>query len=109
MPEKIIAAATEWREAIAQAILFGLIGILTGLGQLLASKERLTWRIVIGRCLSSAGIATAAGVVLIAMPNLSPLAQIGLAAALASLGTSGLERLIQRVLGIGGAGNRGGR
>lgn len=107
MPEKIITAATEWRDAIAQAFLFGLIGILTGLGQLLASKERLTWRIIIGRCLSSAGIATAAGVILIAMPNLNPLAQIGLAAALASLGTSGLERLIQRVLGSVGA-NRGG-
>ena len=109
MPEKIIAAASEWRDAIAQAFLFGLIGVLTGLGQLLASKERLTWRIVIGRCLSSAGIATAAGVILIAIPNLPPLAQIGLAAALASLGTSGLERLIQRMLGIGGAGSRAGR
>ena len=107
MPEKLITAAAEWRDAIAQAVLFGLIGVLTGLGQLLASKEQLTWRIVIGRCLSSAGIATAAGVILIAMPNLNPLAQIGLAAALASLGTSGLERLNQRILGSGAA--RGGR
>lgn len=102
MPEKIITTYAEWREAIAQAMLFGTIGVLTGLGQLMASKERLTWRIVIGRCLSSAGIATAAGVVLLAVPNVSPLAQIGVAAALASLGTSGLERLIQRALGKAG-------
>lgn len=101
MPERIIQATTEWREAITQAMLFGLIGIITGLGQLMASKEVLTWRIVAGRCLSTAGIATAAGVVLLAFPGVSPLAQIGVAAALASLGTSGLERLIQRVLGIG--------
>lgn len=40
------------------------------------------------------------------MIDMPPLAQIGLAAALASLGTSGLERLIQRVLGIGPRGGR---
>ena len=100
MPEKIIQTASEWREAIAQALLFGVIGTLTGLGQLLASKEQLTARIVIGRCLSTAGIAMAAGIVLLAFPGIHPLAQIGVAAAMASLGTSGIERLIQRVIGI---------
>jgi hypothetical protein len=104
MPEKIIQATTEWRDAIGQALLFGLIGVLTGLGQLMASKEVLTWRIIIGRCLSTAGIATAAGVILLAFPGVPPIGQIGVAAALASLGTSGLERLIQRVLGIGRGG-----
>lgn len=104
MPERLIQQATEWREALAQAALFCLIGTLTGLGQLLASKEVLTWRIVAGRCLSTAGIAMAAGVVLLVVPGLPLIAQIGVAAALASLGTSGLERLIQRALGgrVGG-------
>lgn len=106
MPEKIVQAATEWREAIAQALLFGLIGVLTGLGHLMASKEVLTWRIIAGRCMSTAGIATAAGVVLVAFPGVPPIAQIGVAAALASLGTSGLERLVQRVLGLGGKGGQ---
>lgn len=101
MPEKIVSTYAEWREAISQALLFCTIGILTSLGQLMASKEVLTWRIVIGRCLSSAGIAMAAGVLLLAFPAMPPLAQIGAAAALASLGTSGLERLIQRGLGKG--------
>ena len=104
MPEKIITTAAEWREAIAQGFLFGVIGILTALGQLLGSKEDLTWRLVIGRCLSTAGIASAAGVVLLVFPAIPPIAQIGVAAALASLGTSGLERLIQRTIG----GTRGG-
>lgn len=102
MPEKIVQVAqtaTDWWQALAQAALFCLIGVLTGIGQLLASKEVLSPRIVIGRCLSTAGIAMAAGVVLIAFPGLPLIAQIGVAAALASLGTSGLERLIQRALG----------
>jgi hypothetical protein len=101
MPEKIVQAATEWKDALAQAFLFGLIGTLTGLGQLLASKEVLSRRIVVGRCLSTAGIAMASGVVLLIVPGIPPIAQIGVAAALASLGTSGLERLIQRTLGVG--------
>lgn len=100
MPEKIIQTSVEWRDAIGQALLFGLIGVITGLGQLMASKEQLTWRIIVGRCLSTAGIAIAAGVVLLVYPEIPPLAQIGVAAALASLGTSAIERLIQRVLGI---------
>lgn len=98
MPEKIITVATEWRDAIAQAFLFGLIGVLTGLGQLLTSKERLTWRIVIGRCLSSAGLGMAAGAVLLIFPGVPLVAQMGVAAALASLGTSAIERIIQRAL-----------
>lgn len=104
MPEKIVQAATEWREAIMQALVFGLVGILTGIGQLLASKEVLTPRIIAGRCLSTAGLGMAAGAVLLAFPGVPPLAQIGVAAALASLGTSGLERLVQRIFGSGPVG-----
>lgn len=100
MPERLVTTAAEWRDAIGQALLFVLIGLMIGLGQLLGSKERLTWRIVVGRCLSSAGLATAAGAALLAFPGMGTLEQIGVAAALASLGTSGLERLIQRALGI---------
>ena len=89
----------EWQQAIGQASGFGLLGILVGLGQLLASKEQLTPRIIWGRCLSTMGLSMAAGVVLLAFPGVPPLAQIGVAAALASLSTSGLERLVQRAIG----------
>lgn len=102
MPQKIIQAAGEWGDAIAQAFLFACIGLLTGLGQLMASKEPLSWRIIIGRCLSSAGLATAAGAILLVFPGIPAIAQIGVAAALASLGTSALERIIQRALSLGG-------
>jgi hypothetical protein len=72
------------------------IGALVGLGQLLASQEVLTKRIVIGRMLSSAGLGAAAGAILTFIPQLPFAAQLGLAAAMASLGTSGLERLFQK-------------
>lgn len=73
-----------------------LVGLFTGIGQLLASKEVLNWRIIVGRALSSAGLGMVSGVALAWIPNLPFEAMVGLAAALASLGTSGLERLLQR-------------
>lgn len=94
MPEKFVT----WWEQIAQALLFSLVGISIGVGQLLASGELLTARIVIGRALSTGGIAMASGAALVWVPELPLLGQIGIAAALASLGTSGLERLFQRLL-----------
>ena len=97
MPEKLIAAA-EWSHQLGSAILFGLVGIAIGIGQLLASQEVLTKRIIIGRALSAGGIAMAAGAVLVWVPDLPLIGQVGVAAVLASLGTSGLERLFQRLL-----------
>lgn len=75
-----------------------LIGVVIGLGQLLASAEKLTIRIVIGRALSSVGLAVSAATILVWIPDLSIYAQCGLAALIASLGTSGLERMLQRVI-----------
>ncbi len=94
MPEKVIG----YLEQIGNALLFALVGISIGLGQLLASGEALTARIIIGRALSTGGIAMAAGAVLVWVPDVPMLGQIGVAAALASLGTSGLERLFQRLI-----------
>lgn len=94
MPERFVA----WYEQIAQAVLFAIIGVTIGIGQLLASSEVLTWRIVVGRALSSGGIAMGAGAVLVWVPELTLVGQFGVAAALASLGTSGLEKLFQRLL-----------
>lgn len=94
MPDRFVA----WYEQIAQALLFALVGISIGLGQLLASSEVLTWRIVFGRALSTGGIAMASGAVLVWIPDLPLLGQIGIAAVFASLGTSGLERIFQRII-----------
>lgn len=94
MPEKVFT----WAQQIAESLIFALIGALIGLGQLLGSSEPLSRRIVVGRALSTGGMAMAAGAVLVWVPELPLIGKIGVAAALASLGTSGIERLLQRVL-----------
>ena len=84
----------------AQAIgALGAAGLVVGLGQLLASEEKLTKRIVIGRAMSSAGLGAASAGILAWLPDLPLVAQLGIACTMASLGTSGLEKLLQRVLG----------
>lgn len=102
MSEKI-TTWWQWIQAFAHPLLFAGVGICIGIGQLLASGEVLTWRIIVGRSLSTGGIAMAAGAILVWVPDLPLVGQIGVAAALASLGTSGLERLFQRVIARGGA------
>jgi hypothetical protein len=75
-------------------------GLLIGMGQLLASTEKITPRIVIGRAFSSVGLALVAGVGLLQVPNMPLIALIGLSALFSSLGTSALETLFQRYMGI---------
>ncbi|MBS1143358.1 MAG: putative Holin [Proteobacteria bacterium] len=94
MSEKLI----HWWEQIATTALFAFVGISIGIGQLLASGEAMTPRIIIGRSLCTGGIAMAAGAVLVWVPDLPIIGQVGVAAALASLGTSGLERMFQRII-----------
>ena len=69
-----------------------------GIGQLLASKEPLTWRLITGRAICSGGIGAVSALSLLAFPSMDFTVQLGLAAALASLGTSAVEKLLQRFL-----------
>lgn len=104
MPDRapgLIASLASYGEQIAQATIFALVGMMVGIGQLLASQEMLTTRIVVGRALSTGGLGTVAGVVVVWIPELSFAGQIGIAAAVASLGTSALERVFQRLIGGG--------
>ena len=87
-------------ESLVTALLFAAVGVSIGVGKLMASGEPLSPRLVIGRAISTGGIAMAAGAVLVWVPGLSLLGQIGVAAALASLGTSGLERIFARITGV---------
>jgi hypothetical protein len=84
---------------IGSAALFAGIGSLIAVGQILLSKEKITCRLVIGRCISTGGLAMCAGAALAIFPTLPLVAQMGIAAMLASLGTSALEMIAQRVLG----------
>jgi hypothetical protein len=75
------------------------IGAALGLFQVLASGERVTiWR-ALGRAGVTAGFSVAACSVFIAIPNMAVAPAVGLAALIASLGASGLERLADRFLG----------
>lgn len=95
MPERIAGQLSEWREIFW----FAFVGAAISIGQLLASKETLTWRIVCGRAISSAGLGVASGAVLVWFPEMTFGGQLGIAAGLASLGTSGLEKVFQRFSG----------
>lgn len=98
MFEKSVEVLKHWHEQISSSLLFSVVGITIGLGQILSSNERITTRLLLGRSLSTGGLAMAAGIVLVWVPELPMVGQIGVAAGLASLGTSGLERAFQRVI-----------
>lgn len=98
MLERLSEVGRYWHDQFAGALMFALVGIFIGIGQLLTGNERLTARLLLGRAMSTGGLAMAAGVVLVWVPELSMVGQIGVAAGLASLGTSGLERAFQRVI-----------
>ena len=89
------------KDALTTLGMLGAVGGLVGFGQLLASKEELTWRIVMGRFLSSCGLGVSAAAVVIFVPELPLVAQLGLAAGLASLGTSALEVVFRKYFGEG--------
>jgi hypothetical protein len=73
-------------------------GSFIGLGQLLLSDEPLTLRRALGRAIVTGGLSVGSACVLIAIPGLPFVAQVGLACAVSSLGVSGLEKLLSRVL-----------
>lgn len=76
------------------------VAIIAGLGKLLASQDKLTWRVVIGRVLTSAALGVAASILLVLFPSMPLEAQLGTAAALSSLGTSALEAVFYRITGV---------
>jgi membrane protein implicated in regulation of membrane protease activity len=86
-------------EATKGVLWLAVLGSLVGLGQLLLTKDVLTPRIIAGRAICSGALGMAAAALISIMPTLSFAAQLGLAAVLASLGTSALERILQRITG----------
>ena len=84
--------------ALPQALAFIFVGVLTAVGQLLQSASPVTWKLALGRAITTGGIALVAGAALAIFPDISFLAQLGIAAALASLGSSGVEIILQKIL-----------
>lgn len=81
----------ETQESMKMLWVFVVIGAVLGLGKLLASDEVLTVRLVIGRVLLGSGASTIAGVGLIWMPDLHPLALVAVSAALGIIGSAAIE------------------
>lgn len=75
------------------------IGAAIGLGKLLNSDEKLSVRLVLGRAAVNAGIGAAAGATSLMFPTAEPLVLYGVAAGLASLGTSALEAVVRKKTG----------
>ncbi|MBB6185771.1 hypothetical protein [Rhodanobacter sp. MP7CTX1] len=83
----------------------GITGAVIGLGKTLASSGPSNWKIALARCITTAGLSMSAALAVVIFPTLSFPAHVGLAAALASLGTTALESLFARFLG-GGSGSK---
>lgn len=79
-----------------------LIGALIALGKVLASDEKITVRLIVGRVLLGAAISVAAGAALVQVPDMSPVAINGLGAAAGILGYQFLELWLRRRLGGSG-------
>lgn len=86
-------------EATKGVLWLALLGTMVGIGQLLLTKDPLTLRIVIGRAICSGALGASAAAVIAFIPALPFAAQLGIAAVIASLGTSALEKIVQRIVG----------
>lgn len=73
-----------------------VLGLLIGLGKLLASDEALTWRLVIGRSILGSATSMIAGVALIQIPDLPLVAILGVGSALGISGAQVVEKLLLR-------------
>ncbi len=86
-----------WAQTVMQAVIFIGIGVAIALGQILQTKDPVTWKEAMGRCITTGGLALVAGAAVQFFPGIPFIAQIAVAAMLASLGNSGLEMVLHRM------------
>ena len=75
-----------------------LAGVIISVGKLLASDEPVKLRQAVGRAILSGALGVAAGSIVLLFPGVGPLPQIAIACVLASLGSSYMETLFNRIL-----------
>ena len=73
-------------------------GAALGLGKLLVSPESLTWRLIMGRVLLGSGASTVAGIGLIWIPDLHPLALVAIGSAFGIIGSAAIEAALKKYL-----------
>lgn len=95
MPERLTSHLSD----IGNAILFFFIGASLSASRMMGDGAGHPRRVIIGRALSNGGVSMSAGAVLVWVPDMPWLAQIGVAAFLGTIGTAGIERLLVKYLG----------
>lgn len=78
--------------------LLAAVGALIGVANMLKSDEKLTIRKVAARAILNGGLGVAAAAIVLLIPSAPFAAQVGLGAALASLGVSALEALFNKAV-----------
>ncbi len=73
-----------------------VIGGLIGMSKLLVSPEKLTFRVIIGRTILGSASSLVAGLVLLQIPDISPLALVGIGSALGILGSTFIEEYLKK-------------
>lgn len=76
-----------------------LMGAIIGVGKLLAGSEPITWRLVIGRMILGSATTTVAGVVLLSIPDIPPIALLAIGSALGIAGSQVIESYVKRRVG----------
>jgi hypothetical protein len=72
-----------------------IMGALIGIAKLLVSSETITFRVVLGRTLLGSATSLVAGCVLIRIPNIEPLALLGVGSALGIVGQQYMEKWLR--------------
>ena len=88
-----------------QILMLAAWGAAIALGKLLAGNDPLNWRVAIGRTILGSATSLVAGVVLLQIPDISPLALLGIGSALGIAGAQAVEAMVRR-FGGGGAGGQ---
>jgi hypothetical protein len=79
-------------------LMLAAIGAVIGMGKLLVSDEHLTLRLILGRSVLGSATAMVAGVALIQIPDMPPLALLGIGCALGITGAQFLEAWFKKKL-----------
>ncbi|MFM0326074.1 phage holin family protein [Caballeronia glebae] len=73
-----------------------IMGALIGIAKVLVGSETLTFRLIIGRAVLGSATSMVAGVVLVQIPNLDPIALLGVGSALGIVGSQYIELLLRK-------------
>lgn len=75
-----------------------------GLAKLLASDEKLTWRLLVGRSILGSATTLVAGIILMQVEHIHPLALLGIGSAIGIAGAQAVESMLRKFTGGSGGG-----